>query len=106
MSPDRLAVSHLECAVADRAPGKALVWPQLQGAQDLADLAFQALIGNQQNLHAAPLSQLVVASEQHTVVRSGNADELIVIKGRIVQRIVAQDAKPLGQCAQHCISNK
>jgi len=56
MSPDRLAVDHIESSVTNRAPGEALIWHQLQIAQDLADLVFQAFIRNQQNVHAAPFS--------------------------------------------------
>jgi hypothetical protein len=47
MSPDRLTVCHLERSVANRAPREALIWHQLQIAQDLADLIFQVLMRNQ-----------------------------------------------------------
>jgi hypothetical protein len=66
-----------------------VIWHQLQSAQDLANLVFQSLIRHQQNLHATPLGQLLIAGEQHTILGSGHADKPIIIQGRIVQRIVA-----------------
>jgi hypothetical protein len=105
-SLNQVTICHLEFSIADRASREDLLWHQLQIAQDLVDLVFQSLIRHQQNPHATPLSQLLIAGEQHTILGSGYTDELIIIQGRIIQRIIAQDTKPLGQCAKHSISNE
>jgi hypothetical protein len=48
----------------------------------------------------------LISGEQDPVLGSGQANELMVIQGRVKEGIIAQDAQPLGDMAKHCIGDK
>lgn len=74
--------------------------------QHLADLVIQLLTFDEQGSHPAPLGQCPIPGQKHTIMGKGQAGQLMVIQGRIKDRIIAKDTQPFGQCAKHSIGDK
>lgn len=104
--PRLVVADGFQQPVAHRATGKGPVGLQLQLDQDLAELLVELFAGDEQRPQPAAAGQWPVTGEENPILGTGKPDQLVVVQPRIIERIVTQDAQPLGQGAKHGVDDK
>ncbi len=105
-SPGLVVVHGSQQHVAHRAARISPAGLQLELDQDLPDLLVEILAGNEQYPQPAAAGQGPVAGEEDSILSTGQPDQLMVVQLGIIDRIVTQNAQPLGECAKHGVGDK
>lgn len=96
--PSHIGIERFEQLVTHRAARKraAGCHTPRKFSQDLADLLIQIKTGDEQHLQPAAAGQFAIARQEHAALSPRQPHQLMIIEGRIKNRIVTEDTQPLG----------
>ena len=69
--------------------------------EDLGDLLPEVVAFDEEAIYPPPPEHLPVTGEDHSPLGAGDAHQVVIVQGGEVEGVIAQDAEPLGQPAQH-----